>query len=113
MNEIAGIIFLPAIAGLLLFLLPEKIRTVKGIIALIVSIITGYLSLKIYLTGSMAGFISEIPGLRFLGSADRFMSFGSDNLSKLIILFISLFAILILLYSLAYIRENRVRHYYP
>lgn len=113
MNEIAGIIFLPAAAGLLLFLLPEKVSTVKGIIALIVSIITGYLSLKIYLTGSMAGFISEISGLRFLESADRFMSFGSDNLSKLIILFISLFAILILLYSLAYIRKNRVRHYYP
>jgi formate hydrogenlyase subunit 3/multisubunit Na+/H+ antiporter MnhD subunit len=113
MNEIAGIITLPVAAGLLLLILPEKIRTVKGIIALAVCIITGYLSLLIYRSGSQEVVVSEIPGLGFLRSADSFMTFGSDNLSKLIILFISLFAILILIYSLVYIRGNRVRHYYP
>jgi formate hydrogenlyase subunit 3/multisubunit Na+/H+ antiporter MnhD subunit len=113
MNEIAGIIFLPVTAGLLLFILPEKIRTVKGILALAVSLITGYLSILVYRSGSLAGGIAEIPGLGFLRGADRFMTFGSDNLSRLIVLFISLFAILILLYSLVYIRGNKIRHYYP
>ncbi len=44
---------------------------------------------------------------------DRYAVFNADNLSKLIILFISLFSILILLYSLVYIKEGKVRNYYP
>ena len=48
MKEIISIISLPVLAGLLLFLIPEKFRTLKGIIALLISIITGYLAIMIY-----------------------------------------------------------------
>jgi formate hydrogenlyase subunit 3/multisubunit Na+/H+ antiporter MnhD subunit len=48
MKEIIIIITLPVLTGLLLFFVPEKLRTVKGIAALLISIITGYLTIVIY-----------------------------------------------------------------
>ena len=55
----------------------------------------------------------SFSGLDILKDAGRYLSFNSDNLSKLIILFISLFTFLILLYSLVYIKAGRVKNYYP
>jgi formate hydrogenlyase subunit 3/multisubunit Na+/H+ antiporter MnhD subunit len=120
MKEIISIISLPCIAGLLLLLFPEKLRTAKGIFALLVSIITGYLTIVIYNSGSQIHQLNELsagsafslfsPG--FLHDAGRYILFNSDNLGKLIVLFISIFSVLILLYSLVYIKEGRVRNYY-
>lgn len=117
MNVFISIITLPVIAGLLLFLVPEKFRTIKGIAALTVSIITMWFSIIIYRSepqiftpagGSIFSFIQDLIG----GNRNYFV-FNHDNLSGLIILFTSLFAILILIYSIIYIREGRVRNYYP
>ncbi len=121
MNEIISIILLPVVTGLLLFFVPDKLRTVKGIIALIISIITGYLTVVIYGSEYHLGTIDEISGgsgllfsgFDFLKDAARYLTFNIDNLSKLIILFISIFALLILLYSLVYIKKGRVKNYYP
>ena len=121
MREIVSIITIPLIAGLLLFFVPEKLRTVKGIIALLVSIVTGYFTVLIYSSDYQLGMLDEISrgsglsvfGIDIMTDANRYMAFYSDNLSKLIILFISLFAFLILLYSLVYIREGRAKNYYP
>ena len=121
MREIVSIITIPLIAGLLLFFVPEKLRTVKGIIALLVSILTGYFTVLIYSSDYQLGMLDEISrgsglsvfGIDIMTDANRYMAFYSDNLSKLIILFISLFAFLILLYSLVYIREGRAKNYYP
>jgi formate hydrogenlyase subunit 3/multisubunit Na+/H+ antiporter MnhD subunit len=121
MREIISIIFLPCIAGLLLLIVPEKLRIVKGIAALLVSIISGYLSVAIFMAENKlhhlnelsTGSVVSLAGNDILGDAERYISFNSDNLSRLIILFISLFSFLILLYSLAYIKEDRLRNYYP
>ena len=121
MKEIISIITLPVLAGLLLFLVPEKFRTFKGIVALLISIITGYLTIVIYssdnqmlhLNELFAGSGLSVFGIDLLRDAGRYMTFNSDNLSKLIILFISLFTFLILLYSIVYIKAGRVRNYYP
>jgi len=121
MKEIASIITIPIAAGLLFFLIPEKFRTLKGIIAVLISIITGYLAILIYgqnyqavtLTELSKGSVSFVFGTDLLKDAGRYAVFNVDNLSKLIILFISLFSFLILLYSLVYIKEGKARNYYP
>ncbi len=121
MKEIVSIITIPVAAGLLLFFVPDKLRNVKGIIALLVSIVTGYLAVLIYSHNYQAGTLDEIlsgSGLNLFGinlsnDAGRYAVFNADNLSRLIVLFTSLFSFLILLYSLVYIKEGKARNYYP
>jgi len=121
MREIISIITLPMLAGLLLFFVPEKFRTIKGIVALLISIITFYLTFVIYTSDNQILQLNELSatsvlsvfGFNLLHDAGRYMAFNSDNLSKLIVLFISLFTFLILLYSLVYIKAGRVKNYYP
>ena len=115
------LIIIPIVAGILLFLLPEKYTRSKGIFALIISLIAGYLSLSLFtsavqmvaLEGIVGKTCSALFGSDLLKGAESFFTFSVDNLSKLIIIFISLFGILILLYSIVYIRKGRVRNYYP
>ena len=121
MKEIISIILLPLAGGLLLFFVPEKLRTAKGVIALLISIVTGYLAILIFNQNYRPGTIDELLkgsgfvvfGIDLLKDAGRYAIFNTDNLSRLIILFISLFSFLILLYSLVYIKEGRARNYYP
>ncbi len=51
MDEIFSLIILPLVVGLLLFLVPDKFRTVKGIIALLVIINAVFLSASVYTFG--------------------------------------------------------------
>ena len=120
MKEILIIITLPILAGILLLLIPEKSRTFKGIVALLAAVAAGYLSVVIYGTDFQAGTLDEFSrgsampvfGIDLLRDTIRYAVFGIDNLSKLIILFISIFSILILLYSIVYIRNGRAAKYY-
>jgi multicomponent Na+:H+ antiporter subunit A len=121
MKDVISIIALPVLSGLLLFLIPEKFRTMKGVFALLISIVTGYLSVLIYISENQILLLNNlsptsgmtVSGLDLLTDAGRYLSFNCDNLSKLIILFISIFSFLILLYSLIYIKTGRVKNYYP
>jgi formate hydrogenlyase subunit 3/multisubunit Na+/H+ antiporter MnhD subunit len=119
-SGIVSIIFLPIVFGVLLFCVPEKMRTLKSIIALIISALTIYLTYVIYKIDPQLSYLNEIfnnkslsiLGIDLLKDAGRYVVFSNDNLSKLIMLFISLFAFLILLYSIIYIK-GRIRNYYP
>ncbi|MCU0461612.1 MAG: hypothetical protein MUF36_06315 [Bacteroidales bacterium] len=121
MDLIFSLLFLPIVVGLLLLLIPDKLRTVKGIISLLIIINAGGLSTSIYTFGDQVyrfGEIARTSGFDFFGinippDVLEYVSFNSDNLSRLIIIFISIFAVLINLYSLAYIKEGRVKNYYP
>jgi formate hydrogenlyase subunit 3/multisubunit Na+/H+ antiporter MnhD subunit len=121
MKELIGIITLPVLSGLLLFLVPEKFRTFKGLVALLASIITGYQTVVIFSSGDQMLYMNEIFagsglsvfGIDLLNDAGRYLSFNCDNLSKLIVLFISLFTVLILVYSLVYIKAGKVGNFYP
>ncbi len=121
MKEIASIILLPLAAGLLLFFVPDKLRTFKGIIALLVSIVAGYFSVLIFSQDFQPGTLDELIGgsaisvfgIDLLKDIERYALFNADNLTRLITLFVSLFSVLILLYSLVYIKEGRARNYYP
>ena len=114
------LIIVPVAAGVLLLLLPEKFVTLKGIIALAVSLLTGYMTLSLFSSSVQMAVLDGIIGKscvllfgsNLLQGADKYFTFTIDNLSKLITLFISIFSILILLYSLVYIKAGRVKNYY-
>ena len=121
MIEVISIITLPVFLGILLFFVPEKFRIVKGVIALLTSIITGYLAIVIYNSGSQLHYMDELSAgpamyifsLDLLIDAGKYIAFNCDSLGNLIILFISLFTSLILLYSLVNIKDARVKNLYP
>jgi formate hydrogenlyase subunit 3/multisubunit Na+/H+ antiporter MnhD subunit len=121
MNEIISIISLPVLAGLLLFFVPEKFSTFKGLAAMVISIITGYLTIVIFSSDNHLLFLNDlfagsglsVSGFDLLRSSGKYLVFNCDNLSKLIVLFVSLFTFLILLYSLVYMKAGRVKNYYP
>ncbi|MGB4291396.1 MAG: proton-conducting transporter membrane subunit [Bacteroidales bacterium] len=117
MNEYFSIIVLPVVAGILLFLVPDKIKTAKGIFSLLVSVFTFWLAFKIYnLDEAKLDLKALLPASLIPASLSpgisSFFAFRCDNLAKLIILFVSLFAFLILLYSLVYVKGGRIKNYY-
>ena len=122
MNELVLIISLPILIGVVLFLLPEKVKMIKGIIALVVSAITFYFSIILFQADSGISGITKLISNTSIGenypviceNLGKYCSFNLDSLSKLIIIFIALFSFLILLYSLAFInKEKKIYNYYP
>jgi formate hydrogenlyase subunit 3/multisubunit Na+/H+ antiporter MnhD subunit len=114
------LIMLPLAAGLLLLLVPERYLSLKGILALAVSLVAGYFSVSLFSASSQMTVEGEtiINGCMSLFNLDlsqdagRFLTFTVDGLSKLIILFVSIISTLILIYSLAFNRSVRVINYY-
>jgi len=109
-------ILLPLLAGLALFCIPEKLRLYKGLITLVVSILTAYQAVIVYGTENLVLCLPGLPGTtqgsELINDACRYITFNLDKLSELVLIFISLFAFLIILYSLIYMREGKVRNYY-
>jgi formate hydrogenlyase subunit 3/multisubunit Na+/H+ antiporter MnhD subunit len=120
MNKMTLIITLPVIAGLLLFTIPERYRIIKGSFAVLIGIITFWISILLYRTGGL----SLVPGSgvppagvteilhSWFGGTHSYFVLNNDHLSKLIILFISLFALLILFYSLIANKRDGIKNYY-
>jgi len=114
------IILLPLAAGLLLFLIPDKFQRAKGIFAILISLLTGYLTVSLFSSSVQVAVLDSIIGKscvllfgsNLLHGADSYFTFTVDNLSKLITLFISIFTVLILIYSLSYIKAGKVKNYY-
>jgi len=118
MNEYFLLIFLPVIAGLLLFIVPDRLKLLKGIITAVVSagtltlavIVYTYKSAKFGPSELLAGFL--LPA-SLSPAIESFFTFHSDALARLIVLFLNLFGLLIAVYSLAYKGTGNVRHYFP
>ncbi len=114
------LIILPLAAGLLLFLIPERYLTLKGLLALAVSLVAGYFSVSLFSAASQMTVEGEtiikgcmsLLNLDLSRDASKFLTFTVDGLSKLITLFISIITTLILVYSLAFNRSVRVINYY-
>ncbi len=114
------LIMIPLAAGLLLFLVPERFRMAKGILAMAVTLYAGYLSLGLYTSARqmiMQGETVRQGCLTFfdfdlLQNAGEYLTFTIDGLSKLIVLFVSILAILILLYTIVYNKTAKVPGYY-
>jgi len=116
-----SLIGMPILAGMLLFLVPERHKLLKGLLSMLIS--TGSLLLAVVIYSSDDQLIT-FADLRFtadqikpvtdlLMDANRYISFNIDGLSRIILLFTGLFALLINLYGLAYSRENKkVKNFY-
>jgi formate hydrogenlyase subunit 3/multisubunit Na+/H+ antiporter MnhD subunit len=118
MNEVLYMIIIPILAGLLLLLLSDRIRLVGEIISVITILVTGYCSIVVYKAeeafitlGGKANDSSAI-GADLPGDIGSFICLHIDNLSKLISLFIALFGLLVLCYSLYY-NKQRNRSFFP
>jgi len=115
------LIIIPLAAGVLFFAIPERFQTVKGILALAATLVTGYLAIALYSADPQMTAQGEILSRNcvalldadLLQNSGEFLTFTLDGLSKLIILFISIIALLILLYTLVFNRFDKVGNYYP
>ncbi len=113
------LIMIPLAGGILLFIIPERYRTAKGILALAVTLYTGYLSLALYSASpqmipqgdKVIQGCQSLFGSDLFGKAGGYLTFTVDGLSKLIVLFISILALLVLIYSLAYNKSSGTRHF--
>lgn len=121
MKEIATIILLPVAAGLLLLMIPDKLRIVKSVVALAVSLITAYLSVVIFTNrlepGAPGDLLDSFPlnifGISLAADAGRYAIMHADNLSRLIILLSGTISFLIIIYSLVYTGKMRSGNFYP
>ncbi len=119
---IRAIIFLPVIAGIVLFVLPERIKSVKGIVSLVISAFTAYGAYYVFALKGVIGKACITDGIHCRSEAVNicFDSIGNytainiDSLNKLITLLIGFFGLLIVVYSLVYINKAKsIRNYYP
>jgi formate hydrogenlyase subunit 3/multisubunit Na+/H+ antiporter MnhD subunit len=118
MKEILSIIILPVLAGLLLFIIPERFRILKGFTALLITLIPCYLTIVIYSTTNQLVSLKDLMAGSGLPASfqsiihGKYIVFNNDNLSRLILVLISFLSSLILLYSIVSMREEKVRNFF-
>jgi formate hydrogenlyase subunit 3/multisubunit Na+/H+ antiporter MnhD subunit len=121
-NYISILILLPLIAGIVLFIVPEKFRIVKGVIALLISAIVLFFAFQLHFSGFAIGQINifELDILNRLNVSGIFSVVSDytllniDNLARLITLLVCFFSFLILVYSIFYVtKEKALKNYYP
>jgi len=106
MTQALQIIVLPVLIGILLFLIPQALRMVKAIVAVAVTLYTAYLAVVLF------GFENQVFSPEFAADAGKYCSFSLDELSRLIVLFMGLLAVLIAIYSTRYRAVYPMRNYY-
>ena len=108
MTDFQLLIMMPIFVGVVIFAIPDSMKISKGLIALIVSAFTLYLSVSVFRlpTGAEAGFYS-LQSI-FLPVIDKYMMLRVDGLSELIVLFIGVFGFLYTIYSLSYLNKSKV-----
>lgn len=116
MNTFVNIIGLPILVGILLFLLPEKLRIFKGIIATVVALFTVYWAWVIFnMTGGSLDSTSYSGSWLYenLAAVPKYLSIHIDRLNQSLIVLTALFAFLICMYSLIKINSKiHFRDYY-
>jgi formate hydrogenlyase subunit 3/multisubunit Na+/H+ antiporter MnhD subunit len=109
MINLQYLVLLPIGVGLFLFLIPESLKLIKGVINLIISAIVLYYSILVFRMDSM---MISMPCFNF-PSVSKYLIFNVDPLSKLITLFIGIFSLLFANYSLSYLTKKKaVKGYY-
>jgi len=106
MTQAIQIIIFPVLIGILLFLLPSKLRTIKAIITIGTVLFTGYLAISLF------GANDQVFTTEYWAATDKFCSFSLDGLSRLIILFMSLLSLLVVIFSTRYKTVADMRNYY-
>ncbi len=120
MNELLYIIWIPLIAGLVLFLVPEPLRKITGFIASVISAIALTVSVILFFDTNhyTHGVIALVPAIskyfinynNFLGEIGAVFI---DSIARLIVMLITFFTFLISIYSLAYTKtKHKIKGYY-
>jgi formate hydrogenlyase subunit 3/multisubunit Na+/H+ antiporter MnhD subunit len=120
MNELLYIIWIPLIAGLVLFLVPDSLRRITGLTASAISAIAFAFAIILFFDKGQSTrvVICLVPGLSdFLSSYnDLLVKVGGlfiDNTAKLIVMLITFFTFLVVVYSIAYTNTNhRIKGYF-
>jgi formate hydrogenlyase subunit 3/multisubunit Na+/H+ antiporter MnhD subunit len=120
MTQAIHIIAIPILAGLLLFLLPAGLKTIRGIITILVTVYTAYLALYLFgqedLVFSLSDWVAatglQLSRMMVFHATDSYVTFALDGLSRLICLFISLLSLIIATYTLIYKGIRDIRHYH-
>jgi len=121
MSIIEQLILIPVLVGVLLLLIPEKMKPVKVGLALLTSAYALYEAILLYfngLTGKQLVLISATSQTLFgsnqtLTDLNAYNLFWVDGLSQLIVLFVGIFTLLVVVYSIFYItKEKNVEGYY-
>ncbi len=107
MTDFQLLIMMPMLVGVVIFVIPDSMKIIKGLIALIVTAVTLYLSIIVFRlpSGAEAGLYS-LQSI-FLPVIDKFMMLKVDGLSRLIVLFIGLFGFLYAIYSISYLDRSQ------
>ncbi len=113
------LILLPLLAGIVLFIFPERVKMLKGLISLISSIAALYFSILIFMDAP--GKIDLLSNSYATGSAvndifydNTLFHLNIDYLAGLIGLFVCIFAVLINIYAITYITKKKIiRNFYP
>ena len=102
-------ILLPAVIGILLLFIPGKLKALKGVISFLISIIVFYYAFQIFKLENT----KLVYSLQENDVLSKFLIFNIDNLSKLVVLFIGFFGVIISLYSLKFVKNTgSFRGYY-
>jgi formate hydrogenlyase subunit 3/multisubunit Na+/H+ antiporter MnhD subunit len=120
MQALFYIITLPILAGLLFFLIPDRLRKFKGVLATTISGLVLIFSLMLFnAEPQIVTPLFTIPGTNielltsWFAGIGNFFTYNIDHLGKLIVLFIGFFAFLISFYSIAYMKDRKkLPHYY-
>ncbi|MFP4489295.1 MAG: hypothetical protein ACLFN1_08330, partial [Bacteroidales bacterium] len=120
MNELLYIIWIPLAAGLLLMAVPESLRKLTGILSALAGALAFVFSIVLYtgrgLSGhldliSVSGFADRLPGPDTGLGGLAALNF--DEIARLIILLITFFSLVVIVYSLRYTNTgHRIRRYY-
>ncbi|MBN2348746.1 MAG: hypothetical protein JXJ22_07915 [Bacteroidales bacterium] len=114
-NPVVYTCMLPLIAGILFFLIPEKLKITKGIIAVMLSGISLYFAFVLYSAASLHEQYSVLPaGITYFNvAASSLLLCNIDPLARLVSLFICFFSFLITIYYTAFTaKENSISHFY-
>jgi formate hydrogenlyase subunit 3/multisubunit Na+/H+ antiporter MnhD subunit len=111
MIEVYIIVFLPVITGILLYAVPRRYFTAKGIFASIIAAVSLFFSFRLYSNpnamlslGLGKSFFAEGSQIQhIIIQAESFTLMNVDNLAKLIIIFVGLFTLLVSIYSIGYL----------
>lgn len=117
-TDLSLIIGLPMLAGIILFLIPDAWRMIKGGITLLVSLVVLFFAIRIFgyeegLVALMERSGESVFVLRFTSILENYLLLNINSLSQVILLFVAVIAALISMYSI-YKEENSAfpSHFY-
>ncbi len=120
MDEFLFILWIPLLAGLILFLMPESLRKISGFTASVISAMSLLFAIILFFDKTQPARceIILVPGLgvHFENYSNFLKEFGGlmvDNIAKLVVLLITFLTFLVAVYSISYTQtKHRIKGYY-